>query len=60
MGTTPVFVPTHARDAYFERSLQAFFAYREPGHSEDVVLREVVLPGDFQTREVTSIKRGPN
>ena len=32
--------------------------HREMGHSEDVEMLEVVLPGDFQTQEVASVNSG--
>ena len=31
--------------------------HRELGHSEDIEMLEVVLPGDFVTEEVTSVER---
>lgn len=50
------FVASHAKDAVFERGLRSFFEYRELGHSEDLEMLEVVLPGSFATEEVQSVQ----
>lgn len=49
------FVVSHASDSGFERGLRTFFEYRELGHSDDIRLRETVMPADFGTEEVESV-----